>query len=161
VDTAGRGFSGAGRGGDLQDSDEWMETCFARSRGLLPTDRLRELWEGMRELPDPGALTMTHGDLIPGNLLLDGDRLVGVLDGGAFGPADPSLDLVAAWHLLEADARAVLRAGLGSDDLEWSRGRAWAFQQAMGLVWYYAGSNPTMSALGRRTLGRILDDEQS
>jgi aminoglycoside phosphotransferase (APT) family kinase protein len=104
---------------------------------------------------------MTHGDLIPGNLLLDGDRLVGVLDGGAFGPADPSLDLVAAWHLLEADARAVLRAGLGSDDLEWSRGRAWAFQQAMGLVWYYAGSNPTMSALGRRTLGRILDDEQS
>jgi hypothetical protein len=31
----------------------------------------------------------------------------------------------------------------------------------MGLVWYYAGSNPTMSALGRRTLGRILDDEQS
>jgi hypothetical protein len=33
---------------------------------------------------------------------------------------------------------------------------AWAFQQAMGLVWYYVESNPFMSRLGRRTIGRIL-----
>jgi hypothetical protein len=26
----------------------------------------------------------------------------------------------------------------------------------MGLVWYYAESNPAMSRLGRRTLERIL-----
>lgn len=26
----------------------------------------------------------------------------------------------------------------------------------MGLVWYYAESNPAMSRLGRRTLDRIL-----
>jgi hypothetical protein len=49
----------------------------------------------------------------------------------------------------------VLRDRLGADDLEWERGRAWALEQAMGLVWYYADSNPTMSALGRRTLQRI------
>jgi hypothetical protein len=30
-------------------------------------------------------------------------------------------------------------------------------EQAMGLVWYYEHSNPTMSAIGRRTLDRILD----
>ena len=35
-------------------------------------------------------------------------------------------------------------------------GRTWAFEQAMGLVWYYAESNPAMSRLGRRTLDRIL-----
>ncbi|CAH0139124.1 hypothetical protein SRABI121_00972 [Microbacterium sp. Bi121] len=160
TDTGGRGFSGVGRGGNLQDADEWMDLCFTKSTGLLPVDDLRALWEELRELPDPGALAMTHGDLIPGNLLIENGRLVGVLDGGAFGPADPSLDLVAAWHLLEADARAVLRADLGSDDLEWNRGRAWAFQQAMGLVWYYADSNPTMSALGRSTLRRILDEDE-
>ena len=33
---------------------------------------------------------------------------------------------------------------------------AWAFQQAMGLVWYYLDSNPAMSQWGRRTLIRIL-----
>ncbi len=58
--------------------------------------------------------------------------------------------------LLEARPRQVLRQELGVDDLEWARGMAWAFEQAMGLVWYYADSNPPMSALGRRTLHRIL-----
>jgi len=28
----------------------------------------------------------------------------------------------------------------------------------MGLVWYYRTSNPAMSALGRSTLRRIIDD---
>ena len=28
----------------------------------------------------------------------------------------------------------------------------------MGLVWYYAGSNPAMSRMGRRTLERIQAD---
>jgi hypothetical protein len=42
--------------------------------------------------------------------------------------------------------------------LEWARGAAWAFQQAMGTVWYYADSNPSMSLVGRRTLERILAD---
>ena len=98
---------------------------------------------------------MTHGDLIPGNVLVQGGRLAGLIDVGGFGPADPALDLVAGWHLLDAAPRQVLREHLGVDDLEWQRGRAWAFEQAMGLVWYYATSNPTMSALGRRTLERI------
>lgn len=28
-------------------------------------------------------------------------------------------------------------------------------EQAIGLVWYYAASNPVMSRMGRRTLERI------
>jgi hypothetical protein len=27
----------------------------------------------------------------------------------------------------------------------WERGKAWAFEQAMGAVWHYAESNPAMS----------------
>jgi hypothetical protein len=49
----------------------------------------------------------------------------------------------------------VLRGDLRCGDLEWERGKAWAFQQAMGTVWYYAESNPAMSQMGRRTLQRI------
>jgi len=89
-------------------------------------------------------------------VLVQDGRLVGVLDGGGFGPADPALDLVAAWHLLEPGPRAELRHALGCGEVEWKRGMAWAFQQAMGLVWYYLESNPPMSRLGRRTLDRIL-----
>lgn len=155
--TRGRQFAGAGRGGDLKGSDEWMEVCFLQSDGLLPVDRLRSLWAGFRSLPAAGPAVMTHGDLIPANLLVDGERIVGVLDGGGFAAADPSLDLVAAWHMLDNDRRALLRRELACDDLEWHRGAAWAFQQAMGLVWYYRKTNPGMSMLGDITLARILD----
>lgn len=157
AETRGRKFAGSGRGGDLKDSDEWMEICLRESEGLLPVDRLGALWAKFRTLPAAGTEVMTHGDLIPGNLLVEGSRLVGVLDGGGFAPADPSLDLVAAWHMLDDERRALLRNELGCEDLEWWRGAAWAFQQAMGLVWYYRDTNPVMSALGRSTLGRILD----
>jgi aminoglycoside phosphotransferase (APT) family kinase protein len=159
IDTGGRTFPGRGRGGDLRAHDEWMETCLRHSEGLLDVPRLRRFWRHLRELPRTAPDVMCHGDLIPGNVLVAGGRLAGVLDVGNTAPADPALDLVGAWHLLEAGPRQVLRDDLGCDDLEWERGRAWAFEQAMGLVWYYADSNPGMSGLGRRTLGRLLGEE--
>jgi aminoglycoside phosphotransferase (APT) family kinase protein len=93
---------------------------------------------------------------MPGNVLVAAGRLQGVLDVGGLGPADPALDLVSAWHLLESGPREVLRRTLGCNGVEWARGQAWALQQAMGLVWYYETSNPVMSRIGRRTLWRIL-----
>jgi hypothetical protein len=50
-----------------------------------------------------------------------------------------------ATDLLETKPRQVLRERVASDDLEWQRGKAWAFEQAMGVVWYYVDSNPVMS----------------
>lgn len=160
IDTQGRTFAGSNRGGDLWAHDGWMQECFDRSAGLLDVPTLRRLWDAWRDLPRDAADAMTHGDLIPGNLLVDDGRLTGVIDVGGFGPADPALDLVAAWHLLDHGARQVFRAQLAAGDLEWDRGRAWAFEQAMGLVWYYATSNPTMSLVGRRTLQRLTEDAQ-
>ena len=159
IETSGRTFRGSGRGGHLPDHDDWMATCFERSEPMLDVAPLRLLWAEFRALPrSPGGDVMTHGDLIPGNVLVADGRLVGVIDVGGLGPADPALDLVAAWHLLEAQPRRTLREALDCDDLEWARGAAWAFEQAMGTVWYYVDSNPPMSRMGHRTLERILSD---
>jgi aminoglycoside phosphotransferase (APT) family kinase protein len=74
----------------------------------------------MRSLPHSSAEdVMTHGDLIPGNVLVSIGRLAGVLDVGGLGPADPALDLLSAWHLLETGPPQVLREGL-----EGERGKA-------------------------------------
>lgn len=159
IDTRGRTFSRSGRGGDLHSHDAWMETCFQHSGQLLDVPRLRRMWGALRELPrSASGDVMTHGDLIPGNVLVSGGRLAGVIDVGGLGPADPALDLVCAWHLLEAGPRQVLRDDLECNDIEWARGKAWAFEQAMGVFWYYVESNPTMSLMGRRTLARIMAD---
>lgn len=157
-DPGGRHFDGQGRGGHLPDHDDWMAVCFSNSEGLLDVARLRRMWAVLRELPSTGTEAMSHKDLIPANLLVQGDRLIGVLDGGGFGPADPSLDLVVAWHLLDRDRREIFRAATQASELEWRRGAAWALQQAMGLVWYYRTTNPAMSALGRSTIARLLED---
>jgi aminoglycoside phosphotransferase (APT) family kinase protein len=141
----------------LASQDEWLEICFARSEGLLDVPRLRRMWQVLRAAPRDGVPdVMNHRDLVPGNVLVDGGRLAGVIDVGSLGPADPALDLVGAWHLLDSGPREILRADLGCDDAEWERGKAWAFAQAMGLVWYYVTTNPTMASVGRRTLDRLL-----
>ncbi|GLH99655.1 aminoglycoside phosphotransferase family protein [Phytohabitans aurantiacus] len=159
IDTRGRTFRGGGRGGELRSHEAWVETCLRNSEGLLDVDTLRRLWTDMRNLPRGDSPdVMAHRDLIPGNVLVSGGRLAGVLDVGGFGPADPALDLVGAWHLLDSGPRRALRAALGCDDGEWLRGRAWAFVQAIGVVWYYERSNPTMSRMGRRTLARVAAD---
>lgn len=162
IDTRGRMFSGEGRGGDLRSHDGWMETCFGRSEQLLDVPRLRRMWAVMRTLPRSDARDMmTHGDLIPGNVLVSKGRLAGILDVGGLGPADRAVDLVSAWHLLDTGPRQVLREDLDCGDVEWERGKAWAFEQAMGAVWYYVESNPAMSRMGRCTLERIMADTPS
>jgi len=55
--------------------------------------------------------------------------------------------------------REVLRTTLGSGDVQWQRGRAWAFEQAMGAYWYYRDTNPAMGAMGRTTLERLIATE--
>ena len=154
--TQGRRFSGGGRGGDLTDHDGWMEVCFRHSEGMLDVAGLRHTWAELRTLPAVDPDVVCHGDLTPPNVLVEHGRLVGVLDGGGFAAADPALDLVAVWHLLDDGPRQVVREALGCGEVQWRRGMAWAFQQSMGLVWYYAETNPVMSRWGRRTLSRLV-----
>lgn len=160
ADVRGREFDGQGRGGVLTDHDEWVALCIERSAHLVDPARVRRLWRALRDLPRSGQDVMSHRDLTPFNLLVAGDRVVGVLDGGGFGPADRALDLVAAWHLFDASRRCMVRERVGASDVEWQRGAGWALQQAMGLGWYDEDSNPAMSALGLSTVRRLLDDAE-
>lgn len=159
IDTGGRTYDGNGRGGDLISHDDWMQQCLTHSEGLLDVAPLREVWDEMRTIPRGDTPdVMNHSDLIPPNILAAGGRIVGVLDVGGMRAADPALDLVSAWHLLDLPRRKQLKEHLDCDDAEWQRGRAWAFEQAMGAVWYYVESSPTMSLGCQRTLERIVTD---
>lgn len=156
ADVEGRSFEGSGRGGELVAHDEWVAHCLAQSASMLPTERLRHVWADLRGTRRNEPDVMSHKDLTPFNLLAE-HGLTGVLDTGGFGPADPALDLVAAWHVFDAARREEFRELVASSEDEWRRGIAWALQQALGLVWYYGTSNPAMSDLGRTTIERILD----
>lgn len=158
IEVGGRRFAGPGRGGDLAAHDDWVAHCLDRSAGLFDVAAVGTLWARLRRLPRRSPDVMAHTDLTPGNVLLDpAGRLAGLLDVGGFGPADPALDLMVAWTMLDAGPRERFRSELGADDLDWERSRGWALEQAVGLVWYYRGTNPVMHRLGVRTLGRLLE----
>lgn len=156
IDTQGAVFAGAGRGGLLADHDDDVAHYLSRSHGLVDVPAVAALWARLRltsrEQPD----TMTHGDLMPGNVLALDQRLVGVIDVGGAGPADPALDLQPAWNLLGPLARQEFRDTLSVDDAEWDRGRGWALAQAIGCLAYYRVSNPVMSQTAARTLAALL-----
>jgi aminoglycoside phosphotransferase (APT) family kinase protein len=154
--------------GDAKSTWRWLESEAQAARELLGRTRFRTpepvaLGEPGAGYPLPWSVqTWLPGTVAtvddPGRSDVSGGRLAGVIDVGGLGPADPALDLVGPWHLLEAGPRQVLRDDLQCGDLEWERGQAWAFEQSMGAVWYYAESNPAMSLVGQRTLQRIVAD---
>lgn len=160
ADTRGRAFDGEGRGGVISDQDAWMQTCLTNSGELLDVPTLRSIWQALRNLSPVRTVAMSHKDLTPPNILVEGESIVGILDAGGFGPADPALDLVSTWHLLDRDRRDLVRTRLRVVSEEWLRGAAWAFAQAMGLVWYYHRTNPAMAAFGRTTLQRLIEDPE-
>lgn len=155
IDIGARRFAGSGRGGRLADHDDWVHQCLAVSGDLIDVPALQRLWHGLR-VREPGPVRMTHGDLMPGNLLIDAGRLTAVLDVATAQPADPAVDLAPAWNLLDGAARDRFREQLQVDEPEWERGRGWALVQAIGALEYYHRSNPVMSRLAHRTLRALL-----
>ena len=118
-----------------------MEVCFTNSVGLVDVHALRGLWGRLRVLPEPDEDAMCHGDLTPQNVLVDRGHLVGVLNTGGFGPADPALDLVSVRHLLDAQRGELVRRELRCCDVEWERGMAWALPltaKSVGDGWRWA-----------------------
>lgn len=81
-----------------------------------------------------------------------------VIDFGGCGLGDPATDLNPAWSVFGPAGRAVFRAALEADDDTWRRARGIALSQAVGLIPYYAVTNPALTALGQRMLSGILAD---
>ena len=97
-----------------------------------------------------------HGDLQSGNLLAVAGRIRAVIDFGGLGVGDPACDMMVAWNLFDADARAVYRAHVDVDEPTWARGRGWALSVALIALPYYRDSNPSFAAMVRRTIEQVL-----
>lgn len=101
-----------------------------------------------------------HGDLQPGNLLIQGGRLNAVIDFGCLGIGDPACDLIVAWNLFNAESREVLRVALKVDEATWKRGRGWALSVALIALPYYEHSNPTLATVSRYAVQEILAESR-
>lgn len=149
------------RGGPLAGVVERAHRWLAGDDGRLP-DRVdaaavaQVLAVGPDACVDDVPYVLTHGDLIPGNLVVEDGRLAAVIDWGYVSSADPALDLVPAWAVLGPDARERFRALLRPDDATWARARVNALEQALGGIVYYTPRRHPLADVMARTVDRIL-----
>ena len=110
------------RGAPLATQDHDTRVAIAQCREIAGLDldltAALEGWDRAMAMPAaarPAPPRWYHGDLAPENLLVNGDRLVAVLDFGGLSVGDPTIDLIGAWELLDAPARDVFRRAVGID----------------------------------------------
>jgi aminoglycoside phosphotransferase (APT) family kinase protein len=144
------------RRGPLSARDQVTRQRLDAVRDVVDAQAALEAWEATLRLPDwHGPDVWAHGDLHPGNLLLDQGRLSAVVDFGDLTAGDPAIDLFSAWALLPSAARPLLRAAAGVDDATWARGRGWALTVALAILTSSA-DNPVLEAVGVRTIAELV-----
>ena len=151
----------ARRGAPLAVQDEGARAALAALDGMIDVDAATVAWDAALETPAWwGPPVWIHGDLLPGNLLLQGGRLRGVIDWGCLGVGDPACDLIVAWGLLSPQARNVFRAELRVDDAMWARGRGWALSIGLIALPYYKETNLGLADTARHLIGEVLADHR-
>ncbi len=126
--------------------------------GELDIPAFMAAWEVALAAPVwAGDPVWLHGDIAPGNLLVDGDKLSAVIDFGCMGIGDPACDLQPAWTVFDARAREAFRAAVDLDDATWARGKGWALR-SVGALSYYRHTNPAILRTAHRTIEQVLAD---
>ncbi len=153
------GSEGFVRGLPLVGRDAAFRANLAQCEGLLDVERVAQVWDDALAAPDwRGPPVWLHADLLPGNLLVRGGRLAGVLDFGAMATGDPAYDVTPAWHVLDRASRPVFREIVGADDATWRRARGLVVSGGVIALPYYLHSNPSMVATARRGIEAVLAD---
>lgn len=154
---AGRGNNG--RGVPLAYLDNRVRGAVAELGGEIEVELALAAWTAAVEAPAwtlPGV--WLHGDLHPGNLLIDRGQLSAVIDFGCLGIGDPACDAMAAWTVFRGEARAAFRAALSLDAATWTRARGWALYSGLIALPYYLHTNPVIVSHARRLIAEVLAD---
>ncbi|WP_166984320.1 aminoglycoside phosphotransferase family protein [Paramicrobacterium fandaimingii] len=152
IDTDGAPSTGF----SLAERDIQVRRDIEALRDEIDADAVTAVWERALTLPAHTENTWVHSDVAPGNLLLRGGRLHGVIDFSWCGIGDPAIDLQVAWNLLPAEARATLREASGVDEATWLRARARALAQALVQLPYYKTTNIPLATNARHVIAEVL-----
>jgi len=148
------------RGVPLADRHEAVRMRLRSLAGRRQVADLEEAWRDALDAPVwDGPPMLLHGDLHPGNLLLDdAGGLAAVLDFGDVTSGDPATDLATAWLTFDRDARERFREALAPapDAATWRRARGWAVAMTTALA-TASDDNPRMASLARHALEQFAD----
>ncbi len=144
------------RGGSLSLRTKWVEDCISILPASIPKSDLLGVWREATASVSHKEDCLVHGDLHPGNILVDDSNLCGIIDFGCAAIGDPACDLLPAWSIFDSVERRRFVGALCIDRSEYLRGRGWALSFALGAISEFPGEN--LGKIGEFTLKQILDD---
>jgi aminoglycoside phosphotransferase (APT) family kinase protein len=147
------------RGVPLTEKDTETRKALQALKGVIDTHAAETAWNTALQAPQWSKPPVwVHGDLSPGNLLMEHNKLSAVIDFGFLGMGDPACDLIIAWNLLPAYSRNNFHSALRVDDATWQRGRGWALSNALIALPYYKETNPVLAGNARHVIQEILKE---
>ncbi|CAH1195046.1 hypothetical protein PAECIP111891_00587 [Paenibacillus allorhizoplanae] len=153
------GSHNSGRGEPLAMRDGAVRDAIASLKEIIDPVVAQAAWELALHAPVwQGQGVWIHGDLHPGNLLIEQGELSAVIDFGTLGVGDPACDLMVAWTFLTSESRGNFRSLLTVDEATWSRARGWALSFGLIAYAYYLDKNPGLAAISRRAIDEVLSE---
>lgn len=147
------------RGEPLAERDEDTRAAIDALAGDIDVPATMAVWDQSVHSPVwDRAPVWIHGDLMPGNLLIEDGRLSAVIDFGGLGIGDPACDVMAGWTCVNPAQRREFRTAVEVDDATWIRARGWALSVAAIALPYYRDTNRRLADIARRTLAAVLSD---
>ncbi len=120
------------RGGSLSVYDLETRQAVEQQQNVFDELTLLGIWNKALETQWTKEPVWVHGDIAPGNLLVDKNgRLCAVIDFGILGVGDPACDLAIAWTFFDNESRQVFKESLSLDQGTWDRARGWAFWKTL------------------------------
>jgi len=151
------------RGVDLAERTDLLHRDVAAVGDAIDGVAVLSLWRRLVTTPAwRGPRLWIHGDLHPGNLLVENRRLSAVVDFGDLTAGDPATDLSVAW-MLPSLRRSIFQSAARStwspvDDDSWSRARGWAL--ALGVAYLAASrADEPLAMLARTTIDAALRED--
>ena len=144
------------RGNPMSKYDPEVQWALRQLDDSVDVERARAVWQHALDVGEwSGDPVWVHGDLLPGNIVVNKKHLSGIIDWSGAGVGDPACEAMLAWAL-PSGARSVFRRTLGFDDATWARARGWVVQQTAPYIPYYAKSLPLAVKQARRRLEAAL-----
>ncbi len=124
----------------------------------IDTDKAARIWNEATAAEYTDDAVWLHGDMSPGNLLVQTGELAAVLDFGCCAVGDPACDLTIAWTYFEGESRRAFRDAVDVDESTWKRARGWALWKAAILQARIAETNAVTPERNAAILRDVMTD---
>lgn len=139
------------RGGPVTIWDAQVRELVARLDCVVDATAVTRVWHAAVEARNDAPDVWVHGDVTGSNLVVRGERLVGVIDFGCCAVGDPACDLTVAWTMFGGESRRIFRSSVPVAPSTWARARGWALWKAL----VHLGADLSRPGRSRRLDARV------